>query len=66
MNISKRHSVSKLQKEINKELSNLQIKRNFSLTSLPSYDSLRSSFSRSVKSIFLDEECKHANIKSFR
>ena len=53
--MSKRHSVTKLQKEIHKELANLQIKRNFSLTSLPSQDSLRSSFSKSVKSIFFDE-----------
>lgn len=34
MSVSKGHSVSKLQKEINKELSNLKLKKNFSLTSL--------------------------------
>jgi hypothetical protein len=66
MNLNKRHSVSKLQKEINKELSNLKIKRNFSYSSFPSYDSLRSSFSKSVQSIFLDGQNKKAKNSSFK
>jgi hypothetical protein len=66
MNTSKRHSVTKLQKEINKELVNLQIKRNLSLTTLPSQDSLRSSFSKSVKSVFFDEGSKNRKNLSFK
>jgi hypothetical protein len=66
MSLSKRHSVNKLQKEINKELANLQNKRTFSLTSFPSQDSLRSSFSKSVKSIFFDEDAKNRKNLSFK
>ena len=66
MSLSKRSSLSKLQKEINKELANLQIKRNFSLTTLPSQSSLRSSFSKSVKSIFFDEGSHNRNNQSFK
>jgi hypothetical protein len=66
MSISKRASVTKLQLEINKELANLQIKRNFSLTTLPSQTSLRSSFSKSVKSIFFDEASHNRKNQSFK
>jgi len=66
MSTSKRHSVSKLQKEINRELANLHVKRNFSLTSLPSQDSLRSSFSKSVRSIFIDDDSKNRKNQSFK
>lgn len=66
MNLNKRHSVSNLQKEINKELSNLKVKRNFSFTSFPSYDSLRSSFSKSVQSIFQEGSDKKTKNSSFK
>jgi hypothetical protein len=66
MSISKRASVTKLQLEINKELANLQIKRNFSLTTLPSQTSLRSSFSKSVKSIFFDDASHNRKNQSFK
>ena len=66
MSLSKRSSVTKLQNEINKELANLQIKRNFSLTTLPSQSSLRSSFSKSVKSIFFDDSSHNRKNQSFK